>query len=358
MNNLLPEAPSIKAGVGTPLEQVESLDENDRRRLAAVSVTTAEELLGIIETDPDGTRVLLSLESVTQLESDAAAIASASAAPSLDRAPDETFYTGATAPDFVGDLTVTLEDIERRAQAGWSAVPADSGSGVDLRAELGPIRFQGKRGTCVAHTVCALVECLLKRDGRATDLTEQYVYWNAKSHDGRPNEIGTKIVVAMERQVADGACSEEVWPYVPDVIPGNESHAPPPATAAADSVANRLAAYEGLKRHDAGAIRAALDAGRPIALSVPVFPNWKGNRMLKLSGFIPMPLPGNTNDGGHAMCAVGYGYDSEFTGGGYLVLRNSWGSQFAPSSPVAPGHALLPFAYWEDYGWEVFVGSR
>jgi hypothetical protein len=37
---------SIKSSVGTPLDDVEDLDDQAKARLAAVSVTTAEELLG------------------------------------------------------------------------------------------------------------------------------------------------------------------------------------------------------------------------------------------------------------------------------------------------------------------------
>lgn len=162
----------------------------------------------------------------------------------------------------------------------------------------------------------------------------------------------------MERMLADGVCTEATWPYQPEPIPGNEPQAPPPEAAAQEAAEHRLADSEGLQRHDARVIRDRLDAGRPVALSVPVYASWKGNPMLKLSGFIPMPLPGSSNDGGHAMCAVGYDYDDQFAGGGYFILRNSWGADFAPSSPVAPGHALLPFTYWEEYGWEVFVASR
>ena len=51
-------------------------------------------------------------------------------------------------------------------------------------------------------------------------------------------------------------------------------------------------------------------------------------------------------------------FDAEFAGGGYIILRNSWSDGFAPQSPVRAGYALLPFAYWESYGWEAFVGTR
>jgi hypothetical protein len=197
----------------------------------------------------------------------------------------------------------------------------------------------------------------LRRAGVEADLSEQYIYWNSKEHDGNPGG-GTFIRVAMARQVEDGACLEETWPYEVDPTPGDDRQGPAPVIPDGELSAHRLSSAEPLAGRDLAELRAALDEGRPVALSVPVYKSWKGNSMLKLSGFIPMPLPGDAPDGGHAMCAVGYADDDEFAGGGYITLRNSWGTQFAPRNPIAPGHALLPFAYWEDYGWEVFVGTR
>jgi hypothetical protein len=62
-------------------------------------------------------------------------------------------------------------------------------------------------------------------------------------------------------------------------------------------------------------------------------------------------------DIGHAMCAVGYSSDTGFVGGGYLILRNSWGPDWAAQSPIAPGHALLPYLYLELYGWECYTAT-
>jgi hypothetical protein len=350
---------SIKESVGTPIAEVDGLGEEDRRRLAAVSVTTAEELVGLITADPHGTERLLSVDDITRLGSEAGFVASRSSTPSLDEAPDETFRTGAAAPEYVQAIEVQPSEVERRAAApDLFAAAGEPGTGKRFLDCFSPIRYQGGRSTCVAHAVCALAECLERREGSDTDLSEQYVYWDAKQHDGQVEDEGTLITVAMDRMTADGACLEATWPYVPDMIAGNESQAPPPGAAAPDASGHRLVSSDDLGRHDAAAIRAALDAQRPVALSVPVFPNWVGNPMLKLSGFIPMPLPGSGNDGGHAMCAAGYDFDAEFTGGGYFVLRNSWGEGFAPRSPIAAGHALLPFAYWEEYGWEAFAGAR
>jgi hypothetical protein len=273
-------------------------------------------------------------------------------------ATEEIFFTGALPPDpLLENVVVSLDDIERRIAAmDLPKSAGEPGTGADLLSSFGPVRHQGKRGTCVAHAVCALAECRERSSqGNDADLSEQYLYWSAKRSDGFPERSGTTIEVAVDRLVADGVCTESMWPYVRDPISGNESQDPPPAGAADEAHNHKLASYEGVTGQHSGVIRARLDGRRPVALSVPVFPNWVGNPMLKASGFIPMPLPGSKPDTGHAMCAVGYAFDDEFAGGGYLVLRNSWGEDFASQSPVARGHALLPFSYWDDYGWEAFT---
>jgi len=68
-----------------------------------------------------------------------------------------------------------------------------------------------------------------------------------------------------------------------------------------------------------------------------------------------MPLPESVLAGGHEMCATGYAWDPDFAGGGYLRIRNSWGTRWAPASPAAPGYGALPFLYVDRYGTEAWT---
>ena len=93
----------------------------------------------------------------------------------------------------------------------------------------------------------------------------------------------------------------------------------------------------------------------PDGLSVPVYENWYRNPATHTFGFIPMPLPTSVLEGGHAMCAVGYVLDNDFTGGGGFIVRNSWGASWAARSPIEAGYGILPFEYIDVYGWEAFT---
>lgn len=327
-----------KAHVGTPLRRTALLTAEGLTRLRALGVTTVEEVLGLISADPQRLAAYLGVEDVDRLQASVAA--QARRAEVVLGATPERRATGAR-------LT---PDAPRAATLGQATEPSPTGS-VDLREHFGPVRYQGTRGTCVAHAVGGAVEF----HDRASDISEQFLYWAAKRHDDDQDE-GTFVKHALEGLAADGVCSEAAWPYSADPVPGNESQGPPPADAIAEALANRW--HGELVQPMPSVLRSHLDAGLPVAVCIPVFENWYGNPAVELFGLFPMPLPGSEPDTGHAMLAVGYGTDDDFPGGGYFVLRNSWGTSWAVKSPVEAGYGLIPMAFIEQYAYEAGVIHR
>ena len=49
------------------------------------------------------------------------------------------------------------------------------------------------------------------------------------------------------------------------------------------------------------------------------------------------------------MCLVGYEHVDSVPGGGYFIVRNSWGLDWARESAIAPGYCRLPYAYLQQY---------
>lgn len=349
---------SVKSDVATS-RLADLVDEKSYRRLRALSVNTVEELLGLIEADPDAVAEFVPDLDLPQGQADAPNLARSSVLAELKHFEGAEFAMGARPPEGV--------EVEERASAQYveewlgeaMAQPdreEDQPPEVNLMECFGLVRNQGDRGTCVAHATCAVLECQHARlRGDRVDLSEQFVYWDAKSNDGHPDAEGTWLRIAMPCAEQHGACGESVWPYTPAPVPGDEAQGPPPADAASDAWQHLLHAPLQLGNRDSGAIRASLDAGRPVAISVPVYNNWYSNPAANALGLIPMPLPNSVRRGGHAMCAMGYGWDPDFAGGGYLILRNSWGSGWAPQSPVAPGYGAIPLLYIDRYGWEAWT---
>jgi C1A family cysteine protease len=90
---------------------------------------------------------------------------------------------------------------------------------------------------------------------------------------------------------------------------------------------------------------------------VPVYNNWYSNPAANALGLIPMPIANSVRKGGHAMCVAGYDWDPDFAGGGYFIVRNSWGVGWASRSPVGPGYGAIPFLYVEKYAWESWTAD-
>lgn len=95
----------------------------------------------------------------------------------------------------------------------------------------------------------------------------------------------------------------------------------------------------------------------PIVIGVAVFNSWLRNPLTRLSGKIVMPIPGEKNVGGHCMTILGFCDEPSWPGGGYFILRNSWGTGWAAENEYAAGYGLIPYAYVAAYCWEAWTGS-
>jgi C1A family cysteine protease len=196
---------------------------------------------------------------------------------------------------------------------------------------------------------------LAQRGGSGKSLSPQFIFYQSKQIDGTPSEDGTWAACATKTIVDSGVCGEALWPYESDVRLNDVTHGSPPDDAVADALQRRAASVIQLDPRDSGSVRDMLDDEMPVQLSLPVYRNWYQNPATAQYGIIPMPLPGSALVGGHAMCAMGYGYDSdEVSGGWYFILKNSWGIEWAPASVVEPGYGIIPFRYIDKYGWEAY----
>lgn len=349
----------LKASVGTPLESLGTMAESTLLRLRALSITTVEELRGLavaessltsgfLDIEPPMLQRKLHIPAVEDLELLELDI------PELDSG----WALGALPPPGVEvEQVASGATFDEYAESAARPLPAGEPEGfvVDLRGCVGPILHQGERFTCVSFAILAAFECVRMKAGKPLDASEQFLYWRTKQLDSRPEEKGTYIETAMAALRDSGVCTETTWVYVPNVVAGNEGQGPPPSDAEREASDHRAGGISDLGGKAVDAIRQTLDSGQPVALSVPVHKNWTDNPATASLGFIPMPLPGSERQGGHAMTAVGYGYDADFAGGGFFIVRNSWGLGWAPQSPIAPGYGALPFTYVEVFGYEAYT---
>jgi hypothetical protein len=218
------------------------------------------------------------------------------------------------------------------------------------------VRDQGQRGTCVAHAVVAALEYYLLSNGSYQDMSEQFLYWNAKSNDGAPTVPGTWINVAAPLVQRDGVCPEGTWSYNPTPIAGNEGQGPPPPGARAQALPYRVPATA-LPPTSVIDYKAALTSKRWVPFSIPVYNSWYLSNQVRLTGDITNPIPGEVRVGGHAMCIVGCVDlpDRPELGGGRFVLRNSWGTLWGSASPYGAGYGTIPYIYIQRFAMEAYT---
>ena len=239
--------------------------------------------------------------------------------------------------------------------ARWGALP----KAVRLMDKMPPTRNQGARGTCVAFSSVALREYVLKHE---QELSEQFLYWSCKELDGAPGP-GTYIHTAMTALSTYGSCKSATWKYNPTQRDGDEGQGPPPHGATEEAQQFRMLHTRTIEPSLVDHYKHVLSGGEegegmPVVFAVLVFQSWYMSPETHRTGKITMPLPGEDPDGGgHAMCVVGYVDDASVPGGGYFIVRNSWGTEWAAESPEAPGHAIMPYAYIERYAVEAFSGE-
>ncbi|MEL6978014.1 MAG: C1 family peptidase [Pseudomonadota bacterium] len=200
---------------------------------------------------------------------------------------------------------------------------------VDLRPHCTAVEDQGRSNSCTANAVVGAMEYhLAKRDGRTTDLSRLFVYFNTRRLNGTfVMDMGATIPHAMAAALAFGACRAALWPY--DL---SRLNVHPPMEAYKDAMGQEALQYARAGGVD-GAVR-ALAAGLPVAFGVNL-PKRCYDEAAQ-SGVMPITTAAeraNKPNFGHAMLLVGYDLPSR-----RFVLRNSWGPSWGDG-----GYATVAF---------------
>ena len=331
----------------TPLDQIPTFTEADREALRPYWITTAEEFIATARLRngiPTLGTLLARTPTAIQELFDAATHASRLA----------TAFTTGTIRDYPTGLIL---DDDRDAPAVAFTLPTTPlPPEASLLNLLPPVQDQGKRNTCVAFALVAMVQCLR---GDPTDLSEQFLFWRCKAHDQIPHDpSGTKPAVAARQLVDVGVCREDLWRYhayeigdggaggdAPNVGQGPPPH---PDILMADAAGRRIGGYRPIDRRNVNAIRAEIVAGRPVMIGLRIAAFWSRSTQATKLGRVRRLLPGEEWEGGHALCAVGYRNDANAPGGGYFIVRNSWGAGWASENPDGPGYAHVPYQLIAD----------
>ena len=206
-----------------------------------------------------------------------------------------------------------------------------------------PAYDQGRIGSCTANAIAGAIQFCRAKAQQGPDFTPSrlFIYYNErKAEHTVPLDTGAMIRTGIKSVNKLGACKEATWPY--DDSPANsETDLFPPGARAAQrpggNAYDEAAGYKVLSYSRVPQsliqMKACLVAGFPFTVGFSVYDsmyNADGNPKPK----VPLPAPGDSLLGGHAVLAVGYDDETQ-----HFKLRNSWGNA------QDAGSFYLPYAY-------------
>jgi hypothetical protein len=320
----------------TPLDELGGLDAELKKKLGSFWITSVEELVSTARSSNqqyESGRAALAVALGVGQESVKALIDAA-----LPLLPANVSFSVPVEQELGDGLFLdNYRDVDSASFGPPVALPEK----VEPLAPLPKAVFQGVRNSCVAFTLAAIFQIVSKDP---TDLSEQFFYWLCKSRDKIPGDVGTDPLLAMRLLQEVGICTEATWPYKPAPSDSaNPGHEPPPEPAFDEAKLRRIKRFQQLPAKDFRQIKAALAAGKPVLIGLPIWEHWQGAWQGQALGRLRSPLPGERRKGGHAMCAVGYRDDPAAPGGGYFIVRNSWGADWAKDNPDGPGYCHVPY---------------
>lgn len=334
-----------------PVSAVDGISARSRDALHELGIMDAAQLVALAAIEPTRAELVqvlgVSEGAFTSMVNAARAVLPPFLAAAVESPRPADHGLGAIAPP-----RAELEAAEALPSAADEIAPAALPAAANLIAGMPAIREQADRGTCVAFCLTSINEYALRARRRNQNLSEQYLYFRTKQIDGIPTACGTFQSSAAEALRTVGQCREKIWPYNPNQ-PCNQP-GPVPARADANAAQARVSLLQ-LNPRDVAGIKAALATGRPVGISIPVWDSWFTSADTYATGRITMRIGNEGGPGGHCMCAVGYQDESSYPGGGYFLLRNSWGPDWASRSPYGPGYGAIPYRYISNENWEAFT---
>ncbi len=226
---------------------------------------------------------------------------------------------------------------------------------MDLREYCSPVRDQGQLGSCTAFAMGSGLRefmqnrvspapppkpgCLAQLMNRIlpkyttseVSLSPLFLYYEERALNGNIYEdSGASMRDGMKVLNKLGCCSEVDWPYIIGkytVEP--EEHDYMGALDYRITVYSRLATLTDIK--------SALAVGNGVVFGFAVFESFQS---ITDTGYMLMPEYGEQLLGWHAVFVCGYKDDALWPGGGYLIVKNSWGDDWGNR-----GYFYMPYDY-------------
>jgi len=201
---------------------------------------------------------------------------------------------------------------------------------VDLRAGCPAVYNQGELGSCTANAIGAAHQFGQIKQ-KATDFVPSrlFIYYNERVIINTVNEdSGAMIRDGIKTVAKQGVCPETDWPYIVTQFTKK-----PPKPLYKEALNHQALSYHRLS-HNLNQMKGCLASGYPFVFGFSVYESFESETVAK-TGRVPLPKPGESMLGGHAVLAVGYD-DAKKS----FIVRNSWGPTWGQK-----GYCLMPYPY-------------
>ena len=235
---------------------------------------------------------------------------------------------------------------------------------MDLRSQCSPVRDQGQLGCCTGFAIavgmreflenaaptptptptptpapspgCSSAKLLPKFHHKESQAGADPALAaipllrraRARRHDGQ--DAGAEPRDGFKVLNQTGCAREADWPY--DI---SRFTVAPPDTVVQSAGDFKVSAYQRLT--DMTDMKTCLAGGAGLVLGFTVYSSFES---IGADGKMPMPASDEQIIGGHAVFVAGYSDDASWAGGGYLIVKNSWGAGWGDH-----GYFYMPYAY-------------
>lgn len=204
---------------------------------------------------------------------------------------------------------------------------------VDLREFCSPVQNQGGLGSCTGFASAdGMREMLLrKQHGRQIEMSPLYVYYHERLLEGTVLEDAGAYLRDGFKVLAKIGCARDLdWPYC-------EANFTNPPSLKAEKGASEFKVMSYHRLLGLRAIKSCLAEGYGCAIGFTVR---KSFERIGSDGKMPNAWFWEKALGGHAVFVCGYVDDKKWRGGGYLIIKNSWGTEWGDK-----GFFYMPYAY-------------
>jgi C1A family cysteine protease len=232
---------------------------------------------------------------------------------------------------YLPDMKDDRDFLFKTARPATAPLPA----AVDLRHLCSPVRDQGQLGSCTGFAIAVGMREFwqIKLGATLVPMAPLFLYYEERVLEHAVNkDSGAQPRDGFKVLTKTGCSPEKDDPYQVTAFKKK-----PIPLALKDAASFKIAAYHRLNALND--IQSCLAGGIGVVLGFVVYESFE-SKMVAQTGKMPMPASGEAKVGGHAVFACGYQTDGQTAGGGYLIVKNSWGISWGDQ-----GYFYMPYAY-------------